>query len=236
MTERRFHVDGALEVGSTVALTAGAARHARVLRLAPGDAVVLFDGRGREGEATWLGDGAARVSSVRESQEPWRVVLVVGLPKASALDSMLRGATEAGASELRLFPAARSVSQPEPGRASHKLERARRVVEEAARQSERALVPALVLAPSLEEALAGRSPDALLLALDARDGEDLERALFPSGREVWLVLGPEGGLDEDELARLVASGARRVRAALPVLRVETAAAVLTARAVLACAA
>ncbi len=233
MTERRFHIDRALTVGGEVTLPDAAARHARVLRLGPGAPIVLFDGRGNEAEATLTGDGTARVLSLRAALEPWRVVLVAALPKATALDALLRGATEAGASELRLFAAARSVSQPDAARAAHKLERARRVVEEAARQSERAIVPPLRLDASLEGALQDRGEASLLLALDARAGEDLEEVLGPSCSEIWLVLGPEGGLDPAELAGLEARGARCVRAALPVLRVETAAAVLTARAVLA---
>jgi len=233
MTERRFHIDELLTVGAEVALPDAVARHVRVLRLATGAPLVLFDGRGNEADATLTGDGTARVLSLREGREPWRVVLVAALPKATVLDALLRGATEAGASEIRLFPAARSVSQPDATRAAHKLERARRVVEEAARQSERAIVPPLRLEPSLEAALDGGGDAALLLALDAREGEDLEAVLAPSYPEIWLVLGPEGGLDPAELTRLAARGARCVRAALPVLRVETAAAVLTARAVLA---
>lgn len=231
MTERRFRVEGPLVGGALVALPEAVRRHARVLRLVEGDRVVLFDGRGHEADATLEGE-AARVGEVRGLSEAWRVVLVLALPRASTLDDLLRGVTEVGASEVRLFHAARSVAQPDAGRVAHKRERWERIAEEAARQSERALVPRVLGPGTLDEALADLPPDARLVALDARAGSSLEDALGPPGAALVLVVGPEGGLDARELDLLVARGAVPARASLPVLRVETAAVVLTALGVL----
>jgi 16S rRNA (uracil1498-N3)-methyltransferase len=236
MTERRFRVEGALDVGARVPLSSAAAKHARVLRLEVGAEVVLFDGRGSEAEASLvsLGDAPiAEVRVVRAARERWDVVLVAGLPKAAALEPLLRGATEAGASEIRLFEAARSVAHADDDRAARKLERWARIVEDAARQSERALVPPLSLHRSLADAIADRVSGTRLVALDARRGVDLRVALRPPCPASMLVLGPEGGLTEHELTLLESSGAVIARAALPVLRVETAAAVLTGLAALA---
>jgi 16S rRNA (uracil1498-N3)-methyltransferase len=232
MTERRFLVEGPLVEGAEVALSEGALRHAGVLRLSPGDEVVLFDGRGHEAGATLLGAGTARIGEVRSAGEPWRVVLVLALPRASKLDDLLRGVTEVGASEVRLFAAARSVVQPDAGRVAHKRERWERIAEEAARQSERTVVPRVVGPSSLAEALADAPPGARIVALDARAGASLEEALGATAAPLYLVVGPEGGLDAGELAWLVTRGAVLGRAALPVLRVETAALVLTALGVL----
>ena len=234
MTERRFRVEGPWATGARVALGPQAAQHAKVLRLGPGDAVVLFDGRGAEADATLERDGdalVARIARVRAQVEPWHVVLVVGLPKAPALEQLLRAATEAGASELRLFVAERSVVQAEGDRAAKKLERWRRIVEEAARQAERTRVPELSLHAGLRAALAD-SPCEALVALDARAGVDVREALAPRVGSRALVVGPEGGLAPQELSLVVGHGGVVARAALPVMRVETAAPVLTALAVL----
>ncbi|GAB4207617.1 MAG: 16S rRNA (uracil(1498)-N(3))-methyltransferase [Sandaracinaceae bacterium] len=232
MTERRFRVDAALVAGARVSLPAAVGKHVRVLRLAVGDRVVLFDGAGREADAVLLDGLDARVEEVRAVVEPWSVVLVLGLPRALKLDDVLRGVAEVGASEVRLFVAARSVSNPEEGRLGHKRERWRRILEEAARQSERARVPTLTGPTSLEEALAELPGGARLVALDAREGVPIDAALGPPGVPIVLVIGPEGGLAPDELAILDRRGAIRARAALPVLRVETAAVVFTALGVL----
>jgi 16S rRNA (uracil1498-N3)-methyltransferase len=236
MTERRFRVEGPWAEGAKVALGTQAAHHAKVLRLGAGDAVVLFDGEGREADATLVDehDGlAAHVVRVRTQREPWSVILVAGLPKAAVLEQVLRGATEAGAGELRLFVAERSVAQADADRAAKKLERWRRIVEEAARQSERARVPTITLHEGLREALALRPDGATVLALDAREGQDVREVLERATQPCFLVIGPEGGLGPTELALVTSIGGALARAPLPVMRVETAAAVLTALAALA---
>ncbi len=236
MTERRFRVEGALEAQATVPLSASTARHVEVLRLEPGAAIVLFDGRGVEADAVLARvDGAlvARVVRRREVVEPWHVSLILGMPKASVLDGLVRGVTEVGVSELVLFEAARSSARLAEERLDHKLARYLRIVEEAARQSERARAPSLVFARTLEEALDRSPPTAGIVALDAREGTDLGAALGASAAPRTLVIGPEGGLDPGELALAVRRGATLARASLPVLRVETAAVVLSALAVLA---
>ncbi|MFO0710215.1 MAG: RsmE family RNA methyltransferase [Sandaracinus sp.] len=157
MTERRFRVEALGEVGERVPLADAAARHASVLRLRAGDEVVLFDGRGGEALASLedeAGELSGRLLERRQAREPWHVVLIVGMPKASALEELLRGATEAGASEVRLFGAARSVVRLDELRAPKKLERWRRILDEASRQSERAIVPALSIHTSLAQAIA----------------------------------------------------------------------------------
>ena len=236
MTERRFRIEAPLVPGQSVRLEPRIAQHAKVLRLAAGDRVVLFDGLGSEADATLAGEGEgwlAFVEQVREAREPWDVVLVAGVPKAGALEALLRGATEAGVSEVRLFVAERSVAHPDGERASRKRERWRRIVEEAARQSERARVPSVCWSEGLLEALGPRTGRESIVALDARAGVDLRSILRHPARTRVLVLGPEGGLSPAEIALVVARGGVLARAPLPVLRVETAACVLTALAALA---
>lgn len=211
--------------GGVVALGDAARRHARVLRLAPGDAIALFDGRGLEAKGRVVrADDQAIVCEVgAPEQAPLAgppVVLIQALPKGAKLDGIVRMATELGVSAIHLAVARRSVSRPGEDRAASRVERLERVAREAARQAGRADVPAIVAPAPLAE-VAARAPDAawkVVLWEGAREplGSPGDRA------EAWVVVGPEGGLAEDEIDALGRLGFLAGRLAGPILRVETA--------------
>lgn len=206
----------------------GPRRHhlAVVLRVHPGDALEVFDGQGQCFDATVsaLTDDAVSLTlgPGRARPPPRQVTIVQGLPKADKLELVLQKATELGASAFWPVATRRCVVKLE-GREEKKLERWRRIVEEAARQSGRADVPA-VHAPTPLTQLS--LPGAAVLVLD-----EAERALplsdavrsLDAGTPLALVIGPEGGLEREEVAALVASGALAVTLGAAVLRTETAA-------------
>ena len=228
MTERRFRVEGPLILGAWSPLSGDTQHHVRVLRLKEGEAITLFDGRGTTATATLERDGA-RIASVNVDLAPAaRVVLMMGMPRASVLDAALRDLTEVGVSEVRPFFAERSTAKDERDRTAHKMERWLRIVQEASRQCERLHEPLVCAPTSMREVLSQRPLASQLLMLDARAGEDLVTQLEVPTREVWLVIGPEGGLSEKEMATLREAGAVGARLRLPVLRAETAAVVITA--------
>ena len=228
MTERRFRVEGPYVVGECISLPAEILHHVRVLRLRDGQSVTTFDGQGREASAILEGTSVRVTSSRVASEERARVVLMFGMPRASVFDAALRDLTEVGVSEVRPFFAERSTAKDERDRAAHKMERWQRIVREASRQCERPREP-LVFAPtSLRELLLQRPEASLLRMFDARRGDDLVSSIAPSAREVWLVIGPEGGLSEKEMTTLREAGAEPARLHLPVMRAETAAVVITA--------
>ncbi|HEY6881229.1 MAG TPA: RsmE family RNA methyltransferase [Polyangiales bacterium] len=212
--------------GATVELGADAAAHARVLRLASGDRVQLFDGQGRsiEGELEQAGKGTLRCRAVGTptfTPRRERVVLVQCLPKSGKLDDIVRMTSELGVAEIALavseFCVARSA------REEQKIERLERVAIEAARQSEQAYVPVLHAARPLAEVLARAPSDAFRAAFVERCDHALPASL--AAPEVWLVVGPEGGLSRAD--REVLSQANFVPCALgrSILRTETAAVV-----------
>ena len=211
-----------------LAVTGAVCHHlARVLRLRAGDAVELFDGRGHSFSARVVEVGAEAVRlevGPGRAAPPSRPVAVVqGLPKADKLEWVLQKGTELGASAFFPVTTARSVVKLSgPGGA--KQARWQRIVDEAARQCGRALVPRVEAPRALLEAARALAETHRLLVLDEEErGLGLAAAVADAPGPLALVVGPEGGLGRDEVAALAALGARPVTLGQRVLRTETAA-------------
>jgi len=200
----------------------------RVHRLGLGDHFIAFDPeRALEATAELIEVArnaiTARVDALRPAslRPARRVTLIQATCKGDKMDAIVRDATELGIT--RIIPAitARSVSRPEPARA----DRWRRITVEAARQCGRGDAPVVEAPVALTEALALAAPaqEALAFCLDPRADRPLSarlRALSPSA-DVLFVVGPEGGLEETELAAAEAASFTRVRLGPLVLRAET---------------
>ncbi len=207
-------------------LGADAAAHARVLRLAAGDRVQLFDGQGSfvEGEITHASKGTLRcraLGAVRSVPRAERVVLVQCLPKSGKLDDIVRMTTELGVAEIALAVSEYCVAKAT--REEQKIERLERVAIEAARQAEQAYVPILHAARPLAEVLARAPAEAYRAAFVERSATPLPDAF--SSREVWLVVGPEGGLSSGDRASLTQANFKPSALGRSILRTETAAVV-----------
>ena len=225
MSPPRLRAPGALtQASAEIDLGEAAARHARVLRLSPRDTVRLFDGLGREADAVIRELSAWRfvvdVGAIEQRAiDPHAPVLVQCVPKGSKLDEIVRAATEAGAAAIHLALAERSVARAEGAR----FERLARIAEEAAAQSEAPLVPTLEAPAPLDEVAARAPSDAPRLLLTPRDGRAMRELPWASFRAApWLLVGPEGGLSEQEEERLAGRGWLRARLSTHVLRTEHA--------------
>jgi 16S rRNA (uracil1498-N3)-methyltransferase len=212
------------------------AHHAlHVLRLRAGAAVELFDGRGQRAEGH-IADAARRrvtVAVERAWTEPTpagpRVYLAFAVPKGSRADWLLEKATELGVASLRPTIFERSVAGKEPLSAA-KRERWMNHCAAAAKQAQVNWLPAVEDAAPLAEVLA-RAAGALVLVGDtAPEAVPILEALARrrKGKNILVVVGPEGGLTDAERATLRAGGAVAVRLGRSVLRVETAALALVA--------
>ncbi len=218
---RRLFGPAHAEVGETVSLDPEARKHAKVLRLEIGARVELFDGEGHLAEAELVAGGRALVHRAwtAAAEAPPRVLLW-GLPKAPAVDTGVRMATELGVDRIVLALAERTPRSP----STSKLERWRRIALEATRQCERATCPTIDSPIPLAEA-AAVDVDLRLVAL-ARG----QRSVAVGEGSVAVAIGPEGGFTESEQALLLEEhGFRPLRLGRHVLRSETAVAAALAR-------
>lgn len=244
MTLHRFFIVGPLADGEAVGfdLTLSAAdRHhlIDVLRLVPGDRIVVVDPSGREAEATLrqltadviVGDLDAPITRPRRP----RVVLAPAVSRRERMEMVVQKATELGVAEIWPLLTARCIVRLDEQRGQRRSERWRRIAEEAAKQSQRSDVP-LVRDPMRLEELAeevGRFGAVLVPWEEAAGGglgigDALDEAGIEADGRVLVVVGPEGGLEESEVALLEAAGGMVVTLGDTILRTETAAIVAVA--------
>ena len=195
---------------------------ARALRLRPGETVTAADGRGgwrpyAVAEAGRAGVGMTAAGPTVHEPELWpRLVVAFALTKGAKPDLVVQKVTELGADALMPVRARRSVVRWSGPRADTATARLRRIAREAATQCRRARLPE-VAAPADLESLIGRPG---LVVVDRR-GATAAELPEPPGDEWVVLVGPEGGLEEVELAAL--GPAPTLGVGPFVLRAETAA-------------
>ncbi len=216
----------ALAPGATVELSGDEARHAvTVARVRAGERVAIGDGRGIivSGVVTSTGprELALEAEEVRIEQPPAiRITLVQALAKGDRDELAVQAATELGVDAIVPWAASRSVSRWEGPKAEKGRQRWSAIVREAVKQSIRAWVPSVWPVASTAE-LADRLAGIRVLLLEPTATVALSE-LQHDGRDLALVVGPEGGIAPAELERLVAEGAEPVRLGASVLRTSTA--------------
>ena len=207
-------------------------RHAAtVRRLRVGEVLVLTDGRGGAANATVTAPGRGELTlqvdpSVREEPPAVRVTLVQAVPKGERGELAVELATEAGVDALVPWAAARCIARWTPDRAAHGAAKWRAAAAAAAKQSRRTFVPAVgELASTSAVADLIRSADAAIVLHESATSP-LQGVDLPSAGDVVVIVGPEGGLTEEELTVFAAAGAVPVRLGPQVLRTSTAGAVV----------
>lgn len=207
---------------------------ATVRRIRPGERLVLSDGAGAVARCEVLEAGKRELSA--RVLERWTeprpappVTVVQAIPKAERSELAIELATEAGADDFVAWQAARCVARWDGDRADKGLRRWRAVARSAARQSRRAWIPEIT-GPVSTAALAGLVAErtgtgGAVLVLHESAERPLADIPVAQADSILLVVGPEGGISDEELAALSAAGARTVRLGPTVLRTSTAAAV-----------
>lgn len=229
MRLNRIYCDGPLRAGQTVRLPdAGAYHLARVLRMRAGAAVSVFDGGGSEflaEIASVQGDEVTvkllePAQSARES--PLKITLVQGVSRSERMDWTLQKATELGVSAIAPVLTSRSVVRLDDKQSAKKQQHWRGIVIGACEQCGRARVPAVASPTALRTYFATVKKEGLRLVLSPTAPASLA-GLASLPTKVELLIGPEGGLEDEELNAAHAAGFTPVRLGPRVLRTETAA-------------
>lgn len=222
----RFYVPGAPAVGDTVLLSADEIRHAQVLRLAPSAKIELICESGGRFFAEFQEGAKAYLLEALESNEPpIRITLFMGMPKADKLEFVVQKAAELGAFCVVPVQMTRSVAIWDKRDYDRKTERLVRIAREAAKQCGRASPPEILTPRPLAAALSGFSGELIIMPHPKEAKASLmdARRERPDAREIGLIIGPEGGIADEEAGEAVSRGALPVTLGPRILRTETAA-------------
>ena len=220
-------LDG-VATGSSVTVGGDEAHHAvAVRRLRVGERVVLTDGRGTSvvGEVASTGKRVFGVTVVTVTSAPApepAVTVVQALPKGDRGELAVEVLTEVGVARVVPWAAARSVAVWKGERADKSLAKWRSSAREAAKQARRSWFPEVDPLASTADVVALVAAASLAVVLHEEATVPLASLDVPATGPVLVVVGPEGGLSEEEVAAFVAAGAVSVRLGAEVLRTSTA--------------
>jgi 16S rRNA (uracil1498-N3)-methyltransferase len=219
---------GALVVGRVTVDGAEGRHAATVVRLRVGEDVELVDGRGRRAAGTVaVVQGKDRIevdvtSVVDEPAPAPRLVVVQALPKGDRGEVAVETMTEAGVDEIVPWAASRCVTRWREGRGEKALARWRTTAQAAAKQSRRARFPVVTELAGTLDVVDRLRRAAAGVVLHEEASHALADLQPPSSGEVVLVVGPEGGLSDEELIVLVQAAGTSYRIGPTVLRTSTA--------------
>jgi len=222
----RFIVTPEAVRGDRVTLPPEESHHiARVLRLRPGDRVIVFDGRGGEYvvELTSVRpeSAAGRVLERRAGAPPaLHLILVQGVPKGAKMDALIRMGTGLGIARFLPVLTQRAVARPAPAR----VDRWQRIAAAAAKQSGRSTVPRVESPRPFLEVFGELAGALVLMPWEGERSRSIGAVLTQhrDARAVAVCVGPEGGWAPEEVAGAVAQGAHPVTLGDLILRTETA--------------
>lgn len=221
----RFFIDGTAD-GRAYIAGADALHIAKALRMRPGEALTLCDGKGTDfdGVLETVTDRqvTVRISASRPSQaEPTlAVTLYQGLPKGDKMDWIIQKAVELGVTAVVPVATRRSVARLE-GKADKKQERWQRIAAEAAGQCGRGMLPSVERPLSWSQALSRLSGEPALVFYEG-GGRPLRELVTPSTRRLSVFVGPEGGFDPEEIDAIRRQGGGFATLGPRILRCETA--------------
>lgn len=223
----RFYCPQLGQSQTVMALPESVHRHAvQVLRLKAGAPVRLFDGQGRELEATLslVERKRSEVQLEREldiqSESPLDITLLQGISRGERMDFAIQKAVELGVKTILPVVTERCNVQLSKERAEKRLKHWQGVLTSACEQSGRAYMPELSPVTTLDEAMTVTADD-LKLVLDPQAQQRFHS--LPQPQTLTLLIGPEGGLSDDEISQAQQADFTAVQFGPRILRTETAA-------------
>ncbi|MGN7468592.1 16S rRNA (uracil(1498)-N(3))-methyltransferase [Brevibacillus sp. SAFN-007a] len=202
-----------------------------VMRARIGDEILVSDGAGRSAKARLVSFSSTEVRAeviemLHEERElPIRITIGQGMPKGEKMEWILQKGTELGAYSFFPFSSARTIVKLDAKKEAKKLERWRKIVKEAAEQSHRTVLPALLAPVSFREALAaGQAYTHVAIAYEKEGSTTVHEVLeqMKAGDSLLVLIGPEGGFAPEEVAEAESQGFLSVSLGPRILRTETA--------------
>jgi len=233
MPHCRIYINTPLSIGSAAEFDAEQAHYLRqVMRLKSGDRVTLFNGHGGEYEASIDSlakqGGSCRIESFSDvnREMPIRIHIIQCANKSDKIETVLQKATELGAASFQIADSERSQLKLDDRKLQNRLERWRKIIVEAAEQSERTALPGLSWRKTLNDVELGGTGYAL--HPQGADEWAAVRKGIPSQTDITLAIGPEGGFSPRDLDALEKLGFTALSFGPRVMRTETAAPALLA--------
>lgn len=228
----RFFIDNVDTAASSIVITGRDAEHIKVLRMRPGEALTICDGKGTDLHCTLASsDGKTAYADVTEvcpskAEANVKVTVYAGLAKGDRVDYVAQKCTELGAHEIVFFGCDRCVVRLDPKKgADKKLERLQRIAEEAAKQSGRGIIPKVRYIDRFADVLAEAGEKQLKLFMyETGDrismGQAIREAIPCTSAAV--ITGPEGGFTPEEAQAARDAGFAVCAMGPRILRCETA--------------
>ena len=225
----RFYCPQPLAIGLHIDLPEAVAHHVHVVRLAPGEAITLFNGDGGEYTAVLQTVEKRRASAeikahtAREAELPYAVTVAQALPEASKMDWIIEKAVELGAAAIQPLASRRCVVRLSGERAEKKLAHWQGVIISASEQSGRNRLARLAPLDDFKDWI-GQQDMHRRVILTPRASQSLaDWARHQPPQALTIMVGPEGGFTDEEENLAVAQGALPLSMGPRILRTETAA-------------
>lgn len=224
----RLYIPATLTPGRTLVVDGQPAHHVRhVLRLRTGSNLQVFDGNGKEVAATLVDIGRSEITL--ELGEPLaalpepalHITLAQGIARNDRMDLIVQKSVELGVSRIQPLWMQRSQSHLKGERLEKRIAHWRGVITSACEQCGRATLPELQPPRPCADWLAARNEPGLRLLLQP-DADRTLKGLDSNAQALTLLIGPEGGMTEEEHGLAAANGFQGIRLGPRILRTETA--------------
>jgi 16S rRNA (uracil1498-N3)-methyltransferase len=206
-------------VGTSYEFDSEDAFHAiKVLRIAAGEIFNLSDGKGAWSRVSVLNVNKKSMSvkvleSGFEEALPEQFTIVQAIPKGDRAKESIEMSTEGGADRIVMWKATRSI-----GRADEKLEKLQLTAREASKQSRRFRIPIVSGVATTDSVVDEIAKADLALVFHESATMTISQIVTPGAKKVAIIIGPEGGLTDEELETFAAAGAKVVLMGRPILR------------------
>jgi len=222
----RIFTNQALISNTTLALAEAQSHYlSKVLRMQVGRELILFNGEGGEFNAEISGihkkhvDVLVKNFSPENRQSYLHLELAIGVSRGERMDWVLQKATELGVTKITPLITERTEVKLNGERADKKMEHWQQIIISACEQCQRNLLPELSAPQSYSDWIS-QCDSELKFVLHHRDNQGFSKD--KSAKNISLLIGPEGGLDNDEIAQAVAKNFSPLTLGPRVLRTETA--------------